>query len=175
MVSSLTALLCQVKSAVLCSHSLPPRGRPCKYRVHITKGDWGRHSLYRTFIYSEQIAIRCSHCKHTNVQSQHTRAHTRIRTHRFHTVNSRATNNTHAASLKHSHTVTAEQRRHQSGICSDKHRRKIKKGNSLAFLLLKKKKEQYFCSTFFDHLCFFFFTPSVLCHLRSLTPIPTRQ
>lgn len=78
-------------------------------------------SLYRTFIYSEQMAIRCSHCKHTTVQSLQ---HTRTPTHTDFTQSIAEQHMTH--SLKHSHTVAAEQRRHHSGVCSDKHRRKIK-------------------------------------------------
>lgn len=78
-------------------------------------------SLYRTFIYSEQMAIRCSHCKHTTVQSLQ---HTRTPTHTDFTQSITEQHMTH--SLKHSHTVAAEQRRHHSGVCSDKHRRKIK-------------------------------------------------
>lgn len=141
---------------------------------HSTKGGWGESSLYRIFICSEQI--RCSHCKHTTVQSQqHTRTHrdfiqsvaeqylTHIHTH------------TLGPSMGHSHTVTAEQRIHQAGVCSDKHRRKIKYKNSLAFSFVKKRKWAvlYFSSQhiwpsvfFFHHLwCF---------NLCILTPNPPR-
>lgn len=83
-----------------------------------------RCSLYRTFIYSEQMAIRCSHCKHTTVQSlQHT--HTLTHTGFIQSIAEQHIAHTRPLTSTHIQS-TAEQRRHQSGVRSDKHRRKIK-------------------------------------------------
>lgn len=94
-------------------------------------------SLYRTFIYSEQMAIRCSHCKHTTFQSlQPSHAHTQTRAHaliRF--IQSVAERHVaHSWPLKYSQTVAAEQRRHQFGI------RQKKKRNSSTFSFVKREK-----------------------------------
>lgn len=120
------------------------------------------------------MAIRCSHCKHTTVQSlQHTHSHT----HRFHTVNSRATHDTLSQAIR---IQSLQSRGDTTRVSVQISTGGKSKKNSLASSFVKKNKgwKVLFLHSLFDHLCVGFFTlvaspqrPSTKTHFRIIPTI----